>query len=92
MARLGAISEHLGFEPPHRRPLLPGVAWQAGFVARLRQERLSIPMPLGGDLRKQQAAMPSQLHHETVAADFDIVGADDRFERAEQRELELEVR
>src|SRR5882672_9562302 len=86
------LAEHFCLEPPDLCSFLPRVHWQAGFVAGVRQKRFAVPRPFRRDLRQQQTAVPSLLHDEPVLADLDLFRARDRFERTEQRQLEIELR
>ena len=61
-------------------------------MARVRQECFRIPLPFGSDLRQQQAAARPFFDHDTMAADLDVGRAGDRFERHQQRQLEIDVR
>src|SRR5215470_3960842 len=69
---LVGFAEHFGLEPIDLRAVLPGVFWQSGLVTRVREKHLRVPVPLGRDLRQQQATLPALLDNETVTADFDV--------------------
>ena len=77
---------------PQLRASLPRIARESGLVARRREERFGVPLPLGRDLREQQAALPALLHDETMATDDDVGRAGNRLEWSEQRDLDLEIR
>ena len=85
------LAEHLRLEPPHFGAVFPRVARQAGLVTRVREETSRRPTPLRRDLRQQQAALPVALDDQAVAADDDVGGAVDRFERAEQGDLDFQL-
>ena len=53
---------------------------------------VGVPFPLGGDLRQQQTAPPSHLHHQAMAPNLDVRGSCYRLERAEHRDLDLDLR
>jgi len=54
-------------------------------VACLCQKGLAIPLPFGGDLRKQQASMVAAFNNEAMLADGDFLGRRDTRERSQQR-------
>ncbi len=70
---------------------LPRVSRKPGLLAGVREKRLRVPVPFGRHLRQQQAALPSLFDDQTVAADDDVLRPGDRLERAEQRDLDVDV-
>src|SRR5712691_3318305 len=86
------FAKYLGFESPDRRALCPRVGGQAGLPARLREERRRIPLPLSRDLRQEQSSPAAACDEQPVPSDLDIGGTADRLERAQQRQLDIDVR
>jgi len=83
------LAEDLGFEGLNRGVgIAPRGFWQPGLPASLAQEGLPVPHVLGCDLGEKQAAKPSALDIETVAANFNILRAMDLPERREDRNLD----
>ena len=87
-----SLSEDFRFEAPDRCAGFPRIDRQAGLAARLRQKRRRVPFPLGGDLRQQQATASFARDEQAMAADFDVAWPGDGLERAEQRQLDVDVR
>ena len=56
------------------------------------EECVGIPLPFDSDLRQQKTAAPPQFDDQSVSADLDVDCARDGFERAEQRQLDLDGR
>jgi hypothetical protein len=71
--------------------VLPGVARQAGFVAGLDEEGFGDPSSIRSRPAAAAGRAATRLHHQPVAADFDVLGSGDRLERTEQRDLDLEL-
>ena len=84
------LPKHIRLEPKNRRSALPGITGQARFEARLGEELIRRPAPLRGDLRKEQASMPSLLDDEAVTPDDDGVwdAGVDWFERPEDGDVD----
>ena len=57
----------------------------------VRKKSFGIPLPFGRDLRQQQPSTPSLADDQAVTTDFDFARSRNRFERAEQRQLDLDA-
>ena len=74
LAAFEHFSEYFRGEAVHDRAVFPGVGREAGLEARLAQELLRAPLPLGRHLRKEQAPVPSLLDDEAVQPDRQRAG------------------
>src|SRR6185295_4715277 len=54
-------------------------------------KRDRIPLPFRRDLRQQQASAPILFDEQAMRADLDVVRAANRLERAEERQLDVDV-
>src|SRR5713226_6164460 len=88
---LRRLTEDFRLEAPQSGAVFPRVARQAGFVTGLREKRFRVPVEFGRDLGQQKTPLPAILHHEAMATDGDVGRTGNRLERAEQRDLDVDL-